>query len=155
MSQKIKCKHMDCHISISSELSLLVEMLEGTNKKRKWFALRGVKILTGCQANTMFTAELHPKSYIENQFITYFKCFIYARSYTEEHRDTQGTDTDFSFYCFLIFIEVSLGKRNNGRSFILSSTNVMELGWGWKFQVKLFKISKLIHLFLILEKLVS
>lgn len=108
---------MDCHISISSEQSLLVEMLEETNKKRKWFALRGVEILTGCQANMTFTAELHPKSYIENQFITYFKCFIYARSYTEEHRDTQGTDTDFSFYCFLIFREVSPGKRMEEASF--------------------------------------
>lgn len=32
---------------------------------------------------------------------------------------------------WFIFIEVSLGKRSYGRSFIVSSTNAMELVWGW------------------------
>lgn len=83
-------------ISIPSEQSLLVEMLEGANK-RKWMALRGVEIVTGyCKIRS-------PKAMQKmSLFITYFKCFIYVRSYTEEHRDTQGTDTDFFFTDFLV-----------------------------------------------------
>lgn len=91
-------------------------------------AIRVVEKLTH---QTNMTAEVYlPKPEISSLLITYFKYFIYARSSTEGHRDTQ---TSFSWF---IDTELSLRKRSY-RSFILSSTNVMELSGG----IGIFRLS--------------
>lgn len=88
-------------------------MLEGTNKKREWMVVRVVEKFTHYQTSMTFTAELHPKKLQKiYSFITHFKCFIYVRSYTEEHRDTQGTDTQtFLFTTFLVFFYRGFSRK--------------------------------------------
>lgn len=82
------------------------------------------------QTNVTFTAELGlPKRHIVSSLIIYFKYFIsiYARSYTEGHRDTQALTHRLFFLpgSWFIITKLSLRKRGYRRSFILSSTNVV------------------------------
>lgn len=87
--------------------------------------------------------------------ITQFKYLTTVRRYTVEHSDTSHTHTDFSLLLWFIFIGFSGGKEvtEAAASFFPAQWS---LGGDRDLQVKLFlKKSKLIHLFLILERLVS
>lgn len=106
-------------------------MQEGMNKKRKWMAIRAVEKLTR-QTSMTFAAELHPeKLYRQSAYLSHTSNASYMQETILKNTETHKVLTQRLFFLplsWFIFIEVSLGKRSYGRSFILSSTNVIELG---------------------------
>lgn len=127
-SQKIKCKQVDCHLNPK-----WAEAIGGNARGSKQEKVDGSK--RSGDNNRLLQNQI-PKSYTENEFIYYILQMLHICK--KLHRRTQRHTRYWHrllFYRFLglIFIKVFLGKRSYGRSFILSSTNVMELGWGWEF----------------------
>ena len=95
---------------------------------------RRVEKLTHYQTSMTFTAELHPTSYRKSIHLSHISSASYCEKLYRRITDTHKVPTHRLFFLLLswfIFIEVSLGKRSYGRSFTLSSTNIIELGWGW------------------------
>lgn len=120
-------------ISIPSEQNLWMEMLERTNKKRERMVVRVVENEHTVELAWHLLQNYIPKSYRISVYLSHTSNASYMCE-AIQNTETHKVLTHRLFFLplsWFIFIEVSLGKRSYGRSFILSSTNVMELGWGW------------------------
>lgn len=156
MSEKIECKQVDSFLNPKWAKSIDGNARENKQEDR----LDGSRVVGN--EHTVKLAWHLLQNYISKTYrISVYLSHTSNASYIWEaiqNTETHKVLTHRLFFLplsWFIFIEVSLGKGSYGRSFVLSSTPYWSWGGDGDLQVKLFKKSKLIHLFLILEMLVS